>query len=143
MKAAAAPGSVDAYFAALEPAQREVLTQVRECVRRLVPQGEERISYGMPTMFFGGVVVHYAAFRKHLGLYPPVADPTVRERVAAYAGPKGNLQFPWSRPLPLDLIGAVVRARLHENVQRAAATRAGPRKTANNPPNKAPGRTPR
>ena len=97
--------------------------EVRATVLAAVPGGEERISYGMPAVFRHGVVVYYAAFRKHIGLYPPVSDPVVKAKVAAYAGPKGNLQFPLRDAMPLALIAEVAKARLAENLLRVAATK--------------------
>ncbi len=71
------------------------------------------MSYRMPAVFHAGrVVVYYAAFKSHIGLFPPVADAALQSRLAAYAGPKGNLRFPHDRPLPWSTIAAVVRARL-------------------------------
>ena len=98
-----------------------MLRAVRKTIRAAAPKAEERISYRMPSLFQDGAVVYYAAFKQHIGLFPPVADPRVRARVARYAGPKGNLQFPLSEPMPHALIAAVVKARLKENSERAAA----------------------
>lgn len=72
-------------------------------------------------MFLDGVVVYYAAFRRHIGMYPPVRDEALRRRLVRYAGPKGNLQFALAEPLPLELVEAVVRALLAENRARLAA----------------------
>ena len=81
---------------------------------------EAGASYQMPALFQHGAVVYYGAFKQHLGLYPPVVDePALRERVARYAGPKGNLQFRYAEPLPLVLIADVVRARLAVNLAKA------------------------
>lgn len=118
----AAPNPIDAYIAAFAPALRDRLEAVRATVLAAVPQGEERISYRMPAVFQGGVVVYYAAFKHHIGVYPPVDDPVLRTKLARFAGPKGNLQYPHSEPLPLALIADVARARLASN-QAKAATR--------------------
>ena len=118
-----APPNVDAYIARFPAETRALLEAVRSTVLAAVPQGEERISYGMPAVFCSGVVVYYAAFKQHIGLYPPVADPVVRARVARYAGPKGNLQFPYVEPLPLALIEQVVRSRLAANIERSTNRR--------------------
>jgi uncharacterized protein YdhG (YjbR/CyaY superfamily) len=91
---------------------RQRLRDIRALLQRLVPGGQERLSYRMPAMFRGGVVVYYAAFRHHIGLYPPVSDAALRQRLLPWAGPKGNLQFPHAQALPMDLIEAVVRERL-------------------------------
>jgi uncharacterized protein YdhG (YjbR/CyaY superfamily) len=116
---AATPDTVDAYIATFAPEVQAVLRTVRETVRRVAPDAEERISYRMPALFQGGAVVYYGAFKRHLGLYPPpVDDPALRDRVAPYAGPKGNLQFLYLDPLPLELIADVVRARLAANLTK-------------------------
>ena len=112
--------SVDEYIAGFPAEIRELLEAVRSTVLAAVPGGDERISYKMPAVFCSGVVVYYAAFKSHIGLYPPVADPAVSKRVARFAGPKGNLQFPYSEPLPLDLIAQVAKARLAANQASAA-----------------------
>jgi uncharacterized protein YdhG (YjbR/CyaY superfamily) len=115
-----AVSTVDEYISSFPGDVQASLSAVRDVVRRAVPGGEERISYRMPAMFRNGVVVYYAAFKKHLGLFPPVADVALRRKVARYAGPKGNLQFPLNEPLPLGLIREVVRARLAANVGKGA-----------------------
>lgn len=122
-----APSTVDEYIAGFPTEIRERLESVRTAVLAAVPHGEERISYRMPAVFHRGVVVYYAAFKNHIGLYPPVSDPAVRARVAKYAGPKGNLQFPFGEPLPLDLIAEVVASRLVQNLAKSTARRAGKR----------------
>ena len=115
----AAPQSVDEYIQTFPPEIRSVLESVRKAVLAVVPGGQERLSYRMPAVFLNGVVVYYAAFKKHVGLFPPVQDPVVRARVAQYAGPKGNLQFPYSEPVPLDLIALVAQTRLESNLTKA------------------------
>lgn len=116
---------IDDYIATLPADVQRVLCSVRATVRAAAPDAVERISYRMPAFFQEGVVVYFAAFKKHIGMFPPVADPVVRARASRYAGPKGNLQFPLSEPMPLALITEVVRARLTENLARAASKRTG------------------
>jgi uncharacterized protein YdhG (YjbR/CyaY superfamily) len=70
-------------------------------------------------------VVYFAAFKKHIGLYPPVRDAKLRREVARYAGPKGNLQFPLTERVPYALIGRIAKARARQNAARAAARRKG------------------
>lgn len=120
---AAAPDTVDDYIAGFPAEIQTLLQAVRATVRAAAPQAEERISYRMPALFQQGVVVYFAAFRQHIGLYPPVGDPAVQARVAPYAGPKGNLQFPYRQPIPHALIAEVVNARLRANLARAGAGR--------------------
>ena len=95
---------IDEYIAAFPTEVQRVLCTVRATVRAAAPDAVERISYRMPAFFQDGVVVYFAAFKKHIGMFPPVADPVVRARASRYAGPKGNLQFPLSEPMPLALI---------------------------------------
>lgn len=121
----AAPDTVDDYIAGFPVEIQALLQAVRATVRAAAPQAQERISYRMPSLFQQGVVVHFAAFRHHIGLYPPVGDAAVQARVAPYAGPKGNLQFPYHQPLPHALIAEVVRARLQANLARARLAAAG------------------
>jgi uncharacterized protein YdhG (YjbR/CyaY superfamily) len=109
-----APRNIDAYIASSPPEVQPILKAIRATVRKAAPAAEERISYRMPAFFQGGVLIYFAAFKKHIGLYPPVRDRTLKPLVARYAGPKGNLQFPLSRPIPLSLIGKIVKARVKE-----------------------------
>ncbi|HWX35628.1 MAG TPA: DUF1801 domain-containing protein [Steroidobacteraceae bacterium] len=115
--------TVDAYIASSPPEARPILEAIRKTVRRAAPHAEERISYRMPAFFFGGVLVYFAAFKKHIGLYPPVRDKSLKPLVARYAGPKGNLQFPLAERIPLSLISKIVKARLEELRGKAEKTK--------------------
>jgi uncharacterized protein YdhG (YjbR/CyaY superfamily) len=106
--------SVDAYIAASSPEVRPILKKIRATVRNAAPSAEERISYRMPAYFLGGVIVYFAAFRNHIGFYPPIRDKLLRRLTASYAGPKGNLRFPLSEPIPHALIAKIVKARVKE-----------------------------
>lgn len=110
----ATPQSVDAYIASAPPAVRPILEAIRTTVRNAAPAAEECISYGMPAYFLDGVLVYFAAFKKHIGFYPPIRDKSLRVASAGYAGPKGNLQFPLSEPIPHALITKIVEARVKE-----------------------------
>ena len=126
----AVPTTVDEYIESFPPNIQAVLRTVRAAVQQAAPQAEERISYRMPALFQSGAVVYFGAFKNHLGLFPPVEDQALLAKVAQYAGPKGNLQFPYSQPLPLELIAAVVQARVKSNAAKAAAKRSRPRSTS-------------
>lgn len=91
-------------------------------MRQAAPDAEEVISYRMPALRQNGMLVYFAAFKKHIGLFPPVRGEAklVRE-ASAYAGPKGNLQFPLDEPIPYDLIRRIVKARVKENQKKAKA----------------------
>ena len=115
---AATPESVDAYIAASPAAVQPILQAIRATACAAAPDAEERISYGMPALFQQGVLIYYGAFKRHIGLFPPVADAALQARVVRWAGPKGNLQLPLDEPMPLGLIDEMVRARLRFNLAK-------------------------
>lgn len=115
---AAIPESVDAYIAASPAAVQPILQAIRATVCAAAPDAQERISYGMPALFQRGVLIYYGAFKRHIGLFPPVADAALQARVVRWAGPKGNLQLPLDEPMPLGLIDEMVRARLRFNLAK-------------------------
>ena len=107
----ATPASIDAYIAAQASAVQPMLQRIRAIVREEAPQAVQAISYRIPAFKQGGVLIYFAAFSKHIGVYPPVqGDAALLEALAPYRGPKGNLSFPFSEPLPLELIGRVAKA---------------------------------
>lgn len=115
------PTTVDEYIATFSPEIQEVLRSVRATVRKAAPDAEERISYRMPALFQNGVLIYFGAFKNHLGLFPPIQEPALRAKAAQFAGPKGNLQFPYAQPMPRSLIAAIVKARLKANLAKHAA----------------------
>ncbi len=118
------PASVDAYVAAFPPKVRAVLERLRVTARKLLPDAEETISYGIPTYKREGPIVHFAAFKSHIGLYPPVRGNAALEKaVARYANDKGNLRFPLDEPLPMALIERIVRHQAKRDAERAAPKR--------------------
>ena len=114
--------TIDEYIAAFAPEVQVVLQQVRRTVRAAAPEAEEAISYQIPAFKQEGVLVYFAAFKYHIGLYPPISGNTRLEKaVAPYAGEKGNLRFPLDRPVPFELIGRITRLRLKQNLAKAAS----------------------
>ncbi len=110
------PKSIDEYIAAAPEEVRPILESIRATVRNAAPDAEERISYRMPAFFQNGALVYFAAFKSHIGLYPPVRDEALLPLVEKFAGPKGNLKFPLSDPIPLGPIKRIVTARIKENL---------------------------
>jgi uncharacterized protein YdhG (YjbR/CyaY superfamily) len=108
-----------------------ILKKVRAAIRKAVPDAEECISYRMPAFFQGGVVVFFAAFTNHIGMYPPVRGHDELERdLAPYRGEKGNPKFPLDESIPYELIRRVVKCRLRANevrTIRAEGEALGPR----------------
>ncbi|MBS0265013.1 MAG: DUF1801 domain-containing protein [Planctomycetes bacterium] len=115
---------IDSYIAQFEPEVRKILERVRKTIRAAAPAAEECISYQMPAFKQAGIVVYFAAWKNHIGLYPPIrGDAALETAVARYAGPKGNLQFPLDEPLPVRLISRIVKLRLQQNLAKVAAKR--------------------
>ena len=95
--------------------------KVRETIRGAAPDAGETISYKMPAFKQHGILVYFAAWTNHIGLYPPISgDKTLEKAVAPYAGPKGNLQFPLNEPIPYDLIERIVKLRVKQDTAAAA-----------------------
>ena len=116
----AAPASLDAYIAAQARAVQPVLQRIRAIVREEAPQAVEIISYRIPAFKQGSVLIYFAAFSKHIGVYPPVqGDAALLEALAPYRGPKGNLSFPLDQDMPYELIRRVARQRVLENAAKA------------------------
>ncbi|HEY0303342.1 MAG TPA: DUF1801 domain-containing protein [Longimicrobiales bacterium] len=114
-----APATVEEYIAAAEPNARPILKKIRATIRAEAPDAEEVLSYRMPAFRMNRILVWYAAFRNHIGFYPPVSgDAALQKAVAKYAGPKGNLKFPLDEPIPYDLIKRIVRLKVKQDVAR-------------------------
>jgi uncharacterized protein YdhG (YjbR/CyaY superfamily) len=115
------PKSIDEYIAGFTPEVRAILEKIRSTVRKAAPKATEKISYQMPAFVLDRDLIYFAAFKKHIGLYPPVrGDQKLRKEAAPYAGEKGNLRFPLDEPIPYALIGRIVKARVKEQRERAA-----------------------
>lgn len=114
------------YFAAVSPDVRPLLEAIQAEVERLVPGAERCIAYQMPAFRLPGkkgrIFFYFAAFKKHVGIYPPVRDPDVSlaEGLAPYRGPKGNLAFPLKDEMPVQLIGEVAVALAREYERQGA-----------------------
>jgi uncharacterized protein YdhG (YjbR/CyaY superfamily) len=122
--------SIDEYIATFPPDVRAVLKKIRATIRKAAPAATEKISYQMPAFALDRDLVYFAAFRSHIGFYPPVkADGKLKAELAQYANEKGNLRFPLDEPIPYGLIGRIVRARIKEVKAKSAAGRARPRAT--------------
>ncbi|MEZ5417042.1 MAG: DUF1801 domain-containing protein [Vicinamibacterales bacterium] len=107
--------SVDAYIAAAPAGVQPILARIRRVAREAVPDATECISYQMPALRRTKVCFYFAAFKKHIGVFPPVkGSATLQKRLARYRGPKGNLQFPLDEPMPYALIGQVARTLARE-----------------------------
>ena len=107
------PTTVDDYIATFAPDTQVVLQKIRQTVKAAAPNAEETISYRMPAFKLNGVLIYFAAFKEHIGLYPPVrGDDSLMQAIKPYSGPKGNLQLPLEKPIPYALIRRIVKARV-------------------------------
>ncbi len=115
-----AANNIDEYIATCPPEVQGILQQVRTVIREVAPQAVEAIRYGMPTFILYGNLVHFAAFKRHIGFYPtPAGIEPFKAELAAYPTSKGAIQFPLNRPVPFDLIRRIVQARVLENQEKA------------------------
>jgi uncharacterized protein YdhG (YjbR/CyaY superfamily) len=120
--------AVDAYIEAQSEHVRERLTELRRTIARAAPEASERISYGAPTFDYHGNLVHYAAFRNHIGFYPtPSGIEAFENELQRYKHAKGSVQFPLTQPLPLDLVARIVQFRVKENATKQTKPRRKPR----------------
>lgn len=116
--------TIDEYIAMFPPEVREILEKIRQTIRSAAPDAEEVISYRMPAFRLNGILVYFAAFKKHIGLYPPVkGDARLMKAIAKYAGEKGNLQFPLDEPIPYELIERITRLRVQQDKAKVATKR--------------------
>ena len=119
-----APRNIDDYIATFSPEVGAVLERIRQTIRAAVPEAEEMISYRMPAFRLGGVLIYFAAFKNHIGVYPPVSgDAKLEKAISPYAGEKGNLRFPLNQPMRYDLIERIVKLREKQLRAKAAKGR--------------------
>ena len=115
---------IDGYISQFPADVQAILQKVRTTISGAAPEAKETISYLMPAFKQHGVLIYFAAWEKHIGLYPPISgDKAVAKAVARYAGPKGNLQFPLNEPIPYDLIQQIVKLRVKQDLAKATAKR--------------------
>lgn len=117
---------VDEYIAGFPPEVKAKLQTMRELIREIAPQAEEKISYKMPTYVLHGNLVHFAGYAKHIGFYPaPSGIEAFKQELSAYKGAKGSVQFPLDQPLPEALIRRIVAFRVKENEEKTRQKKQG------------------
>jgi uncharacterized protein YdhG (YjbR/CyaY superfamily) len=108
--------TIDEYIITFEPEIQKTLNEIRKFIKTEVPEATEKISYGMPTFYLNGNLVHFAAFKDHYGFFPnPSGIDAFEEELAPYRTGKGTLCFSFDKPLPWDIIRKVVQFRAREN----------------------------
>src|SRR5918992_6411870 len=116
--------TIDQYIQEFPPEVKAILSELRSTIRQAAPQAAEKISYGVPTFYLNGNLVHFAAFKHHIGFYPgPSGIAHFKKELAKYKSAKGSVQFPLDEPLPLQLIAKIVAFRVGENSRKKAKSR--------------------
>lgn len=112
--------TVDEYLASIPPEKRTMIEELRAAINQTVPQAEEIISYNMPAFRYQGILLYYAAHKEHIGLYPGSSELIValKDELKDLETSKGTIKFPFSRPLPVNLIRRIAEQRASENVER-------------------------
>jgi len=116
------PKTIDEYVIGFPKDIQEKLEALRATIRKVAPDAEEIISYGMPTFYLQGNLVHFAVFKNHIGFYPaPSGIEAFKEELSLYKTSKGAVQFPIDKPLPLSLVSDIVKHRVKQNLEKADA----------------------
>ncbi|MEA5141608.1 iron chaperone [Arcicella rigui] len=114
--------SIDEYIADFPAHIQILLTQMRTTIQEASPEATEKISYAMPTFDLGGNLVHFAAFKNHIGFYPSSSGiAAFQDEIAGFKSSKGAVQFPIGEALPLDLVKKIVVFRTQENLMKMAS----------------------
>ncbi len=110
--------TVDEYISAFPKNVKDILEEMRNIIKRAAPTAEELISYNMPAYKLKGFLVSFAAWKKHIGLYPvPAGDESFKKQIALYKEEKNTAQFIYDKPLPVKLITKLVKLRVKENME--------------------------
>ncbi|OJX37891.1 MAG: hypothetical protein BGO78_07540 [Chloroflexi bacterium 44-23] len=111
--------TIDEYIATFPEEIQNKLQVIRATIREAAPEATEKISYQMPTFYLNGNLVHFAAFKNHIGFYPiPSSIEKFKQELAPYKTSKGGVQFPLDGQIPFDLITRIVNFRVEENTKK-------------------------
>ncbi len=114
--------TIDEYIATFPADIQSILQKIRATIRKSAPQAEETINYQMPTFKLHGNLVHFAAFKNHIGFYPtPSGIEKFKKDIEKYEWAKGSVQFPLDKPMPYGLIGKITKFRVQENLAKVKA----------------------
>jgi len=104
------PKTIDEYIQAQEESVQPKLKEIRAVLQTAIPEAEERISWSMPTFWKGSNLIHFAASKKHIGLYPgEEATSVFADELAGFDVSKGTIRLPYDKELPVDLIARIAR----------------------------------
>ena len=123
-KSQSEPKDIDGYIAGFPEDIQKILEKIRTTIRKAAPDAEETIKYQMPTFTLHGNLVHFAAYKKHIGFYPvPRGIEEFKKALSAYGGAKSTVRFPLDKPIPFGLISKIVKFRVKKNLERAEGKR--------------------
>lgn len=110
---------IDVYIANHSKEVQVLLKKIRAIIKKSAPKATEKISYGIPTFVLNGNLVHFGAFKNHLGFFPgPSGIRNFKKELSDYKTSKGTIQFPFDKPLPVALIRKIVAFRVKENQKK-------------------------
>lgn len=110
--------SIDEYIAAFPDSIQAILQELRSVIHSAAPEATEKISYQIPTFYLKGNLVHFAAFKNHIGFYPGSSPiEAFSQELAFFKTSKGTVQFPIDKPMPYDLVRKIVLFRVEENLK--------------------------
>lgn len=116
--------TIDAYIAEARPEVRPILRKIRQLIRKSAPGAEETISYRMPAFRQSGILLYFAAFKNHIGIFPPIrGDEDLEHELERYRGPKGNLRFPLDEPMPYKLITRIAALRVAQDATQTSKSK--------------------
>ena len=121
--------TVDEYIATFPKDIKKILKEIRSTINKAAPEAVEAIKYHMPTLTFHGNMLSYGVFKNHIGLYPaPTGDEAFNKELKPYRSGKASIQFPFDKPMPLELIAQIVKFRVKAMLENAARKELGRRK---------------
>src|SRR6187551_2898588 len=114
--------TIDEYIASFPKEIQKLLKEMRATIQKAAPKAEEDIKYAMPTFVLNGNLVHFAAYKNHIGFYPaPRAIEEFKTELSKYEGSKGAIKFPLDKPIPLSLVRKIVKFRVAMNLEKVKA----------------------
>jgi uncharacterized protein YdhG (YjbR/CyaY superfamily) len=112
--------TIDEFISSFPAETQAILEKVRSTIKKAAPDAKETINYGIPTFTFHGNLVHFSAFKSHIGFYPtPSGIEAFRKELSSYEHAKGSVKFPIDEPIPYDLITEIVKFRVKENAAKS------------------------
>lgn len=113
------PKTIDEYIKSFPNEVQDMMQELRKTIKKVVPEAQETIAYGIPTFKLHGNLVHFGGYKSHVGFYPaPSGIEAFSKELVQYKTGKGTLQFPLDKPLPLELIRKVVEFRKEQNLAK-------------------------